>query len=714
MSLNKNNFCFYFLFFLISFCYSQETKETEQDSIKTQELNEVVVTGQYNPQSIKKSVYNVRVINKEQIKQIAAVNVADLLNFNLNLNIIPNAQNGRSTVSFFGLDARYFNVLIDNIPIVSDNGVGSDIDLTQINLDDVERIEIVEGSMGVQYGANAMSGVLNIITKKSSEHKWRINATIQEETVSDEYEWFDKGRHIQGVTLSHNFNDNWYASVGFNRNDFAGFFNNRQGRDYIENDNLRGYEWLPKEQITTNALINYKKNNHQFFYKFEYYNETINFYNATVRNNVDTQTSTINPSATDRNYTTNRLFNHLNGSGVFNSGIRYNVSFSYQKQKRRLNEFNYFILTQEKTAEIDETNQSGEVFFSKGTLSNLFKGAHFNAQAGYEFTYQEGFDREAAGENLLNPKRHSISDIAVFASSEIQMNDQLALRPGIRVLNNSQFGFKSVYELTARQLFNKGYELRANVGTSYRVPDFTELYYYFVDANHDVRGNEDLKPEEGITTFLSLKKKSWIKNRLRLENTLRLSYIDLSDKIELSITNTLPLQYRYINIDKYSFLGFTTTNSLKSDNWNLSLGATLFGISRTLSDEANANDKYLYQFQLNSSISYNIPKWNTMISMLLNYNGEQQNYRATGADTNGNSTFSLITTDAYAWMDASVRKSFLKNSLETTFGVRNLFDVTRVNTDYSSGGGTHDSNVNSILLGYGRSFYLKLLYKLNF
>lgn len=714
MSLNKNNFCIYFSFFLISFCYSQETKETEQDSIKTQELNEVVVTGQYNPQSIKKSVYNVRVINKEQIKQIAAVNVADLLNFNLNLNIIPNAQNGRSTVSFFGLDARYFNVLIDNIPIVSDNGVGSDIDLTQINLDDVERIEIVEGSMGVQYGANAMSGVLNIITKKSSEHKWRINATIQEETVSDEYEWFDEGRHIQGVTLSHNFNDNWYASVGFNRNYFAGFFNNRQGRDYIENDNLRGYEWLPKEQITTNALINYKKNNHQFFYKFEYYNETINFYDATVRNNVNTQTSTINPSATDRIYTTNRLFNHLNGSGIFKSGIRYNVSLSYQQQKRRLNEFNYFILTREKTAEIDETNQSGEVFFSKGTLSNLFKGVHFNAQAGYEFTYQEGFDREAAGENLLNPKRHSISDIAVFASSEIQMNDQLALRPGIRVLNNSQFGFKSVYELTARQLFNKGYELRVNVGTSYRVPDFTELYYYFVDANHDVRGNEDLKPEEGITTFLSLKKKSWIKDRLRLENTLRLSYIDLSDKIELSITNTLPLQYRYINIDKYSFLGFTTTNSLKSDNWNLSLGATLFGISRTLSNEANASDKYLYQFQLNSSISYNIPKWNTIISMLLNYNGEQQNYRATGADTNGNSTFSLITTDAYAWMDASVRKSFLKNSLETTFGVRNLFDVTRVNTDYSSGGGTHDSNVNSILLGYGRSFYLKLLYKLNF
>jgi outer membrane receptor for ferrienterochelin and colicins len=712
MSLNKNNCCIYFLIFLNFSIYAQEKKK---DSTKLEKLDEVVVTGQYNPQSIKKSVYNVRVINKEQIQQIAAVNVADLLNFNLNLNIIPNGETGRSRVSFFGLDARYFNILIDNIPIVSDNGVGSNIDLTQINLDDIERIEIVEGSMAVQYGSDAMSGVLNIITKKSSDHKWRINTTIQEETVSDEYEWFDKGRHIQGLTISHNFNEKWYASAGITRNDFAGFFNNRQGRDYIETDGLRGYEWLPKEQLTTNALVNYKINNHQFFYKFEYYNETINFYNATVRTNVNTQTSTINPSATDRIYTTNRLFNHLNGNGVFNSGIRYNVSLSYQEQKRNLNEFNYFILTQERTAEIDETNQSSKVFFSKGTLSNLFRGERFNAQAGYEFTYQEGFDREAAGETNLNPKRRNIRDIATFTSAEIRLNEKLKLRPGIRILHNSQFDFKSVYELTARQLFNRGYELRVNIGTSYRVPDFTELYYYFVDANHDVRGNENLNPEEGLTAFLSLKKKSWLNDgKLKLENNLKFTYIDLRDRIELATVSTLPLQFKYININKYNFLGLTSNNSIKYRNWNASLGATLFGISRTLENQVNANDKHLFQFQLNSSLSYRIPKWNTMLSMVLNYNGEEQNYRVTGNDDNGNSTFSIETIDAYAWMDASLRQSFLNNSLEATLGARNLLDVTRVDSDFLSSNGAHSSNANSRLLGYGRSFYLKLLYKLNF
>jgi len=53
--------------------------------------------------------------------------------------------------------------------------------------------------MGVQYGANALSGVLNIITKKSSKYRWKAKAFLQEETVGKEYELFNQGRHIQSI-----------------------------------------------------------------------------------------------------------------------------------------------------------------------------------------------------------------------------------------------------------------------------------------------------------------------------------------------------------------------------------------------------------------------------------------------------------------------------------------------------------------------------------
>ena len=712
MSLNKNNFLIYFLLFFQTLIFTQENKSAI-DSVKTESLNEVVVTGQYNPTSIKKSVHNVIVINRKQIEQVAANNLADLLNFNLNLTIIPNAQTGRSTISFFGLDAQYFNILVDNIPLVSDNGLGNNIDLTQINLDDIERIEIVEGAMGVEYGANAVSGVINIITKKSIDNDWRIQAYIQEETVSDEYEWFEKGRHIQSLSIAHNFNDKWMAKIGANRNDFAGFFNNRQGQDYYQNDGLRGYEWLPKEQLNSNALLTYRGDKFRLLYKFEYFNEQINFYDASVRANIDTQSQTSNPSATDRIFTTNRFVNNLNIDGYLNSGANYNIALSYQQQERDLNEFNYYILTEERSNETDETYQSSKVLFSKGTIGNLVKSDFYNFQLGYEARYIEGFDTQASGSVTQQDKTNKQTNLAFFGSSELSLTDKFSLRPGLRYEYNTMFKSKVMASLSARYLMNKGFELRGNVGTSYRTPNFEELYYYFVDSNHDVRGNENLNPENGFSAFVNLKKRSWF-NNLSLINNLKFSYVDVSDRIDLAVVNTTPLQYQYINIDKFKLWSVSLENGLKAENLSFNLGATFQGISRINSNEANGNDDFLYNFQINTSASYFVKPWDTSFTLLLKYNGEQEQYIVSGSDADGNSTFSKATTDAYSWLDASVRKSFLNNKIDVTFGGRNLLDITNVNVSNGSTGGTHSADNSSLLLGYGRSFYLKLLYNLNF
>ncbi|RCW92692.1 TonB-dependent receptor plug domain-containing protein [Winogradskyella arenosi] len=712
MSLNKNKISIYFSIIFFSWSFAQE-KGFPTDSIRNSSLDEVIVTGQINPTSIKKSVHNVIVINRKQIEQVAANNLADVLNFNLNLNIIPNAQTGRSTISFFGLDSEYFNILIDNIPMVSDNGVGNNIDLTQINLDNIERIEIVEGAMGVEYGANAVSGVINIITKTSIDHDWRIQAYIQEETVSDEYTWFDQGRHIQSINVAHNINEKWMAKIGVNRNDFAGFLNQKQGENYYQNDGLRGYEWLPKEQLTSNALLNYKGNNFRLVYKFEYFNERINFYDASVRANIETENQTSNPSATDKIYTTNRFVNNLNIYGQLNSGANYNVALSYQQQQRDLNEFNYYILSRERSNESDETYQSSKVLFSKGTLNNIFKRDASNFQLGYEARYMEGFDTQASGSITQQDKTNTQTNVAVFGTSEFKLSQKMSLRPGIRYEYNTLFHSKFLGSLSARYLMANGFELRGNLGTSYRVPNFEELYYYFVDSNHDVQGNEDLKPENGYSAFLNLKKRSWI-NNLSLINNLKISYLDVSDKIDLAVVNATPLQYQYINIDTYKLIGFTLENTLKMEDLSFNLGATVQGISRINNSEANSNDKFLYNLQLNTSASYFVKPIETAFTLLLKYNGDQEQYYATGTDSVGNSTFSLAKTEAYSWVDASVKKSFLDRKIEATLGARNLFDVTNVNVSSSTTGGTHSTSNNSLLLGYGRSFYLKLLYNLNF
>lgn len=710
MFLNK--FWAMILFFSTTAFFGQE-KVVKKDSIKNNLLDEVVVTGQYNAQSIKKSVHNVLVIKSEDIEKQAANNLADLLNFNLNLTIIPNSQSGKSTISFLGLDAQYFNILIDNIPLISDTGLGNNIDLTQVNLDDVKQIEIVEGAMGVEYGANAVSGVINIITKKGIQNKWRVSAAVQEETARNEYALFNEGKHIQNFSLAHNFSDNWFGRVGVNRNQFAGFYNNKKGRDYYINNGLRGYSWLPKTQVSTNAFVTYNKDNFKLHYKVEYFNEVVKFYDETVRRNYNSTTQSINPSSTDKIFKTNRILNNLNLSGFMNSGINYNVSLSYQNQKRYLNEFNYYILNGKKSNETDKVYQSSNVFFSRGTVNNFVKNDFYDLQLGYEAKYISGFDTQASGSITQKEKEKKQITSALFASSELKFSKNFMLRPGVRYEYNSLFKSKLVSSLNTRYLMKKGFELRANVGSSYRTPNFEELYYYFVDSNHDVRGNESLNPENGFSTSVSLKKNSWFKNTSLL-NSLKLSYLDVSDKIDLAIVNESPLKYQFININQYRLWGITTENTLKNNNWTFNFGATLQGNSRAASNEVGVNNKFLHSFQLNTSGTYKISDWNTAISVLFKHNGAQQNYRASGVDKNGNSLYVKSKTASYNWLDASVKKAFLNNKLQATLGARNLLDVTNVAVSGDNSSGVHASNNGSLLLGYGRSYYLKLLFILNF
>ena len=139
------------LFLLLLLTVSSYGQMFVNDSVKVAKLDTVVVTGQIEPQSIKKSVFNVRVITAEDIKRQAGNNLADVLNQYLNIMIQPNNSTGRSTVSMFGLDSNYLKILVDNVPLVSDTGLGNNVDITQINLDDIQQIEIIEGAMGITH-----------------------------------------------------------------------------------------------------------------------------------------------------------------------------------------------------------------------------------------------------------------------------------------------------------------------------------------------------------------------------------------------------------------------------------------------------------------------------------------------------------------------------------------------------------------------------------
>ncbi len=685
-----------------------------KDSIKVNKLDEVIVTGQYNPQSVKKSVFDVTVISRRDIEQQAGNNLADVLNQALNITIIPNASTGKSGVQLFGLDSQYFKILIDNIPVINDEGLGSNTDLTQINLDDIEQIEIVEGSMGVEYGANAISGIINIITKKSSKYKWSIIPYIQEETIGSEYNLSTKGRHIKSIKIGHNFSDNLYADVLVTTNDFKGQWNERKGEHYVENDGLRGYDWLPKQQLTAKALLSYSKGTFRTFYKFEYFDEEVKRFDATVRENYLPATETTNPTASDEIFTSKRFYHHLNFLGKIKNQVSYNISLSYQQQTRNAEFYNYRIRQEEKFDVNNFEYESRKGFYSKGTFTNFLDSDSFNFQLGYEVSSIKGFSSSLAGTYDSENINRNLDSYDFYASSEIDFNDQFSIRPGARILLSSMFETQAAISLGAKYLFANGIEARATIGSAPRLPNYDELYTYFVDINHDVRGNENLKPEQGISTFLHLKKTFWSESgETKLTSKLSGWYIDVKDRIELTIINETPLAYQYNNIDVYKTLGTSLENMLKYKRLNVGLGATFSGYSKVINSSEDYNDDYLYSFQLNANLSYNIPKYDLVFSTYYKLNGPQYLF-VQKQDENDETILVKGKQDGFSWLDASVRKTFLKKkTLEVTFGARNILDVKSVNTTATEGG-THTGPPSTIQLGYGRSYFLKILYKFNF
>ncbi|SCY37759.1 TonB-dependent receptor plug domain-containing protein [Flavobacterium caeni] len=700
----------YSLFILLTISGAHAQNDTIR---KAKPLDEVVITGQYSKQSVDKSVYQVKVISRADIDRQAGNNLADLLNQQLNINIIPSASSGKSSVRLFGLDAQYFKILIDNIPVINDEGLGNNTDLTQINLDDVQQIEIVEGSMGVEYGANAISGIINIITKKSGKSKWEITPFIQEETVGDEYSLMKRGRHIQSLKIGHNINSRLYANAMVTTNYFKGFLDDRQGKDHLYNDGQRGYRWLPKDQVNAKAFLGYNLDNHAFFYKFEFFDESTDFYSQNVQENPQPQTGTIHPVTFDDNtFISTRYFHHFNATGKF-SFMDYDISTSFQQQERNVETFKYRIGERQKY-DVEKTEyESREGFHSRGNFSNFLKNETIDFQVGYEISEITGHLSYLTGVLFDGSLEKRLGSYDAFASTEINFTKRFSLRPGARVMFSSQFDTQAALSLSSRYDLGKGYQLRAVVGTAPRIPNYEELYTYFVDVNHDSQGNPNLKPEQGTSVSLFLNKTFASQSGALFRTSLNGFFLDVRDRIEqITYTNDEgKLAFTFDNIDLFRTYGGTLTTGFQYRNWSGNAGVTVSGTSKVLDilSASEQADDYLVAMQYNANLSHTLAKTGTIFSAYLKYTGPQYQFiqvPSTGEIVKGRQ-------NEFTWLDASIMQPFLNRTLELTIGARNLLDITQVNTS-TDGGGTHTAASSSVMLGYGRSYFMKLRYRLNF
>ncbi|QQV01324.1 MULTISPECIES: TonB-dependent receptor plug domain-containing protein [Chryseobacterium] len=689
-----------------------------QDSLQLSKIDEVVITGQYKQQSINKSIYKVEIIDAQQIKNMAATTASEVLNQNLNILIEPNSGNGDSNARIMGLGGAYTKILIDNIPVVSDQGMGNQVDLSKINVNNIERIEIVKGAMGVEYGNNAVAGVINIITKKNYAKKLTALLSLQEETVGKDYDWYKKGngRHVQNLNLGYKISENWNITADFNRNDFQGYKGNLEGYKYFNenNDKKRGYDWLPKDQITANAALRYAKNNTSLFLKSNFLTETVNFYNPVIE---DLPLGNGNRTyiGNDRNYYTTRWIHQFNIQTKIGSRIHYLGDFSYQKQDRKSQEITYDIPNRKTLTENEKKSfYESKVFYSRGMFSNFLNSDKINFQLGYELDRTSGFAGSETFEfnnNGINISR-SIFNYANFLSAEWKISNQLSFRPGVRLALSDRFDSQYNYSLTARFNPTEKSDFRAVFGSSNRFPTYEELYTFVVDNNHDIRGNENLNPETGYSLGLSYDFNSSQSNLWKMNLSFSAMYLDVKDRIESIIVSNSPLKYTFLNVDSYKSLLFGGGFSLKKENLSFNGGVSVLGISQNLNTgNITSPDDYNFNAEANFAVNYTLPKLNTLFALYYKYTGLQKRFTQKASQNPGeNLQYVLGEINAFNMMNFTVSQPLFNNHLEISLGVKNIFDVSDVRNTVLSGG-AHNSATGSQNLFYGRSYFARLNYQ---
>lgn len=428
------------LVFLIILSLKAEEKE------KTFDLGETVITATKTPHILEETTGTVNVITKEEINSIKPFNISELIEKKCGLKINDYGWIGSSkSISLRGTTSSQVLVLIDGIPINLPS-VGTP-DLNTIPIESIEKVEIVRGPFSSLYGANALGGVINIITKKPEE-KFTIegNFSYGRWDTTKNYINFGKQDERFGYFISFG---NIYTD-GFRENSkdksldiFSKFiFKTPNDADLtisgsFNSDNYRvpgPITWSTPyaSQKTDNKLLDLTYNLHNDFIFKTYWNTNVlNYKNE-------------DPFWPTDDETTNNIF-----------GIDFQKSFSLGERNLITFGWNY---KYENVDVFDKINNQSRI------------------------------GRERTRDNY-----------GIFIQNETEL-EKFMLTIGLRWDDNSAYGSFLSPKISTLYKIKEKTNLRFSAGSSFRAPSFDDLYWYEDWGwGMGLFGNPDLKVEKGKT-----------------------------------------------------------------------------------------------------------------------------------------------------------------------------------------------------------------------
>ena len=656
------------------------TAQNQPTTDKT--LTEVVVTGQLKPQTLKTAIHQVRVINKDRIVKQGATNLQTVLKNELNISFTQDVATGGSEITMMGVKGQNVKILIDGMPMVGRQGTSNEININQIDINTIERIEIVEGPMAVVYGADALAGVINIITKKSNNKKLQIHVTIQEETVGKEY-GIKAGIHNQNLGADWKYK-NFEIGGNITHNYFGGWKDTAVDRELV---------WHKKDQRMSNAYIGYKKNKLNIRYSINGLDEII-----TNPGNYTRFPDQISGDylAYDQKYYTKRIMQQFQTGYNFNNKATVQLQTVYTNYNREISSSTLSKITGKLALDAGEGRQSN-INFNGITARGIFNYSFNN-----NFSLQQGVEvnNESGEGERLNTGKNTLTDIGVFTTAEIKASKKINIRPGIRFIKNSVYKSPpAILSLNTKFILTKNMDLRVAYSNGFRAPSIRELYFNFFDANHQIFGNPNLKAETSNSLNASLNFEKVSKKNIILNSSVNIFYSKIKNLIDFAISPLNANDYLYTNIYSSKTAGAYLNNTVKYKNWNTSIGIAYTGYFNELSENDKALPTMQWAPELNSNIGYSFNKIGLDLNLFYKLYGKKPFYAL-----NSNQEVAQVFQTAYQLADFTAIKKL--KWFNVTAGVKNIFDVKRINSALASGG-VHNSNSTKNIAS-GRSLFFSL------
>lgn len=443
-------------------------------------LEQVVVTATMTPKSLKDVPVVTRVITLGDIQKVDATNVQDMLTQELPGLEFGFAMNQETSLNMSGFGGNAVLFLVDGERLAGETMENTDYN--RLNLDNVGRVEIVKGASSALYGSNAVGGVVNVISRESSQ-PWTANVNSRYSELGNEWRnginfSFNHGRWNSQTNFQQTKIDPIKLSSGPTSEEVALY--ELMGVPY-EKDKSNIKQLYGQETYNVKERLTYKASENLKLVARGGY-----FYRESNRSTYD--------------YHFNAYSGGLKGIYDWKGGKSMELSYAYDQYDKA----NY---------QPDGTRTHDHDYTNRQHVGHLI----YNQQIARKHTMTLGADYlndYLSTYQFIDNAAHQQSNVDAFAQLDYNPTKHINLVGSLRYDYFSASGSQSLTARLAAMYKWQATSIRASYAGGFRAPSLKEMYMHYDMGNmgYIIVGNPDVDPEKSDNFNLTLERNSRLHN----------------------------------------------------------------------------------------------------------------------------------------------------------------------------------------------------------